>query len=78
MKSEKSWSLQDNIYISFLLSDFNLSVLTFFSEDSDDHDSDVNEVSLSQTVYMSWSDHSDQLEHEYAITTWALSLLFGA
>ncbi len=76
MKSlEKSWILKGTIFIYFLLFDFNSSVLTYFSEDSDDDDSDEDKVSLSQTVYMSWSHRSDQLEHEYAFTAWVLSLV---
>ncbi len=46
----------------------------FFSEDADD-DSDEEEVSLSQAVYMSRYHRSDRLEHEYAITAWALLLV---
>ncbi len=68
-------SLKGTIYIYFLLFDFNLSVVTYCSEDSDDDNSDVNKVSLSQAVYMSWSHRSYQLEHEYVITAWALSLV---
>ncbi len=29
--------------------------------------------SVSQAEYMSWSHRSDRLEHEYAITAWAIS-----
>ncbi len=72
----ESQSLKGKIVkIKFLISIFLVLHFFFLSEDSDDDDSDEQEDSLSQTVYMSWYHHSDPLEHEYALTVWALMLV---
>ncbi len=72
---EKIWSMKGTICIFIFISIHLFKHFSFFSEDPDDDDSDNDKVSWSQAVYMSWYYCSDQLEHEYAIIAWALSLV---
>ncbi len=49
--------------------------MIFYLLDSENKNDDYQELSLSSMIQQSWSKRKHQLEHDYAITAWALSLL---
>ncbi len=40
-----------------------------------DAESDIEEDTLSTNIFVAWDKRKERLEHEYAVTTWSLSLL---
>ncbi len=50
-------------------------LMSFYLFDSDNENDEYQDLSLSTMIQQSWSKRKHQLEHDYAITGWAISLL---
>ncbi len=60
------------MFVIFIFSFFVIVLLNLFSVDSSDKD---DSISPGQAIQDSWTKMKSQLEHEYAVTGWALSVL---
>ncbi len=58
--------------VKFIFPFFVIVLLTIFSVDSSDKE---DRISLGQAIQDSWAKRKSRLEHEYAVTGWALSVL---